>query len=78
MGEPVTLTWVDWQAIAVPLVLAVGAVAVLLIDAFWRSASAQLRHTVVTLLTSVVILFGLVFVWAQRDDFKPAFCRAAV
>ncbi len=73
-----TLTWIDWQAIAVPLVLAIGAVAVLLIDGFWKSASAELRHTVVTLLTSVVILFGLVFVWAQRDDFKPAFCRSAV
>jgi len=74
----VTLTWTDWQAVAVPLVLAIGAVAVLLIDGFWRSASAQLRHTVVTLLTSAVILFGLVFVWAQRDDFKPAFCRPVV
>ncbi|MFI6828793.1 NADH-quinone oxidoreductase subunit N [Kribbella sp. NPDC050241] len=78
MGDLVTLTWTDWQAVAVPLVLAVGAVAVLLIDGFWRSASAQLRHTVVTLLTVAVILFGLVFVWAQRDDFKPAFCRPAV
>ncbi|TDD56352.1 NADH-quinone oxidoreductase subunit N [Kribbella antibiotica] len=73
-----TLTWTDWQAIAVPLVLAIGAVAVLLIDAFWRSATVQLRHTVVTLLTGAVILFGLVFVWAQRDDFKPAFCRPVV
>ena len=69
------LTWVDWQAVAVPLALAVGAVAVLLIDAFWNSAPQQLRHTVVTLLTAAVILFGLVFVWAQRNDFIPAFCR---
>ena len=73
-----TLTWTDWQAIAVPLVLALGAVAVLLIDAFWRSSPAQLRHTVITLLTGAVILFGLVFVWAQRDDFKPAFCRPVI
>ncbi|MFC6158887.1 NADH-quinone oxidoreductase subunit N [Kribbella sp. NPDC058693] len=73
-----TLTWTDWQAIAVPLVLAIGAVAVLLIDSFWKSASAELRHTVVTLLTSAVLLFGLVFVWAQRGGFKPAFCRPAV
>ncbi|HET6740198.1 MAG TPA: NADH-quinone oxidoreductase subunit N [Kribbella sp.] len=73
-----TLTWTDWQAVAVPLVLAVGAIAVLLVDSFWKSAPAGLRHTVVTLLTSVVILFGLVVVWAQRGDFKPAFCRPAV
>ncbi|MEV6891378.1 NADH-quinone oxidoreductase subunit N [Kribbella sp. NPDC051137] len=73
-----TLTWTDWQAVAVPLVLAIGAIAVLLVDSFWKSAPAELRHTVVTLLTSVVILFGLVFVLAQRDDVKPAFCRPAV
>src|SRR6266498_2305280 len=73
-GGSMTLTWTDWQAIAVPLVLAIGAVAVLLIDGFWRSATPQLRHTLVTLLTGAVILFGLVFVWAQRNQDKPAFC----
>src|SRR4051812_25070977 len=72
-----TLSWTDWQAVAVPLGLAIGAVAVLLIDSFWKSAPVQLRHTVVTVLTGAVILFGLVFVWAQHDDFKPAFCRPA-
>lgn len=73
-----TITWTDWQATAVPLLLALGAVAVLLIDGFWSTGTKQLKHTVITLITGGVILFGLVFVTAQRDAFKPAFCRTAV
>ncbi|WBQ06293.1 NADH-quinone oxidoreductase subunit N [Kribbella sp. CA-293567] len=73
-----TITWTDWQATAVPLVLALGAVAVLLIDGFWSSGSKQLKHAASTLISGGVILFGLAFVVAQRDGFKAAFCRSAV
>lgn len=73
-----TITWTDWQATAVPLVLALGAVAVLLIDGFWTTGTKQVKHTVITLITGGVILFGLAFVVVQRDGFKPAFCRFAV
>lgn len=73
-----TITWTDWQATAVPLLLALGAVAVLLIDGFWQTGTKQVKHTVITLITGGVILFGLLFVTAQRDAFKPAFCRTAV
>ncbi|MEV8374361.1 NADH-quinone oxidoreductase subunit N [Kribbella sp. NPDC056861] len=73
-----TITWTDWQATAVPLVLALGAVAVLLIDGFWASGSKQLKHWVITLISGGVILFGLAFVVAQRDGYKAAFCRFAV
>lgn len=73
-----TITWTDWQAMAVPLVLALGAVAVLLIDGFWRTGTKQAKHTVATLITGGVIVFGLVFVVVQRNAFKPAFCRVAV
>jgi NADH-quinone oxidoreductase subunit N len=73
-----TITWTDWQATAVPLVLALGAVAVLLIDGFWTTGTKQVKHTVITLITGGVILFGLAFVVVQRNGFKPAFCRFAV
>ncbi|MDX6281607.1 MAG: NADH-quinone oxidoreductase subunit [Kribbellaceae bacterium] len=73
-----TITWTDWQATAVPLVLALGAVAVLLIDGFWSTGTKQAKHWVITLITAGVIVFGLAFVVAQRDAFKAAFCRAAV
>ena len=78
LGCPMTMTWTDWQAIAVPLVLAIGAVAVLMIDASGGVRPRSCGILSHPLLTSGVILFGLVFVWAQRDDFKPAFCRPAV
>lgn len=73
-----TITWTDWQATAVPLVLALGAVAVLLIDAFWTSATKQVKHTVITLITAAVILFGLAFITVRRDAYLAAFCRPAV
>ncbi|NEA36220.1 NADH-quinone oxidoreductase subunit N [Streptomyces sp. SID13031] len=73
-----TITWTDWQATAVPLLLALGAVAVLLIDGFWSTGTKQAKHTVITLITGGVLLFGLGFVAVQRDAYKPAFCRSAV
>jgi NADH-quinone oxidoreductase subunit N len=74
----VTITWTDWQATVVPLVLALGAVAVLLIDGFWRTRSKQVRHTVITLITAGVILFGLAFIAVRRNAYMPAFCRPAI
>jgi NADH-quinone oxidoreductase subunit N len=74
----VTITWTDWQATAVPLVLALGAVAVLLIDGFWTSGTKQVKHTVITLITGAVILFGLGFITVRRDTFLAAFCQSAV
>ena len=73
-----TITWTDWQATAVPLLLALGAIAVLLIDAFWSTAAKQVRHTVISLMTGGMILFCLAYVVVQRNAFKPAFCRPAV
>ncbi|HEY0473893.1 MAG TPA: NADH-quinone oxidoreductase subunit N [Kribbella sp.] len=73
-----TITWTDWQAMAVPLVLALGAIAVLLIDGLWTAGTKQLRHTVITLITGGVILFGLVFVAVQRNGFRAGFCRNPV
>jgi len=73
-----TMTWTDWQAIAVPLVLALGAITVLLADGFWRTGSKQVKHTVITLLTGAAILFGLAFIAVQRNGLKPAFCQTAV
>jgi NADH-quinone oxidoreductase subunit N len=73
-----TMTWTDWQAIAVPLVLALGAVTVLMADAFWQTGTKQIRHTVITLITGAAILFGLAFIAVQRNSLKPAFCRTAV
>lgn len=73
-----TITWTDWQATAVPLVLALGAVAVLLIDGFWTSATKQVKHTVITLITAAVILFGLAFITVRRDAYLAAFCQPAV
>jgi NADH-quinone oxidoreductase subunit N len=73
-----TMTWTDWQAIAVPLVLALGAITVLLADGFWRTGSKQVKHTVITLVTGAAILFGLAFIAVQRNGLKPAFCQTAV
>ncbi|TDO43078.1 NADH-quinone oxidoreductase subunit N [Kribbella sp. VKM Ac-2527] len=73
-----TITWTDWQAIAVPLVLALGAVAALLVDGFWGAGSRQLKHLCVTLVTAGAILFGFAFLVTQRNSVRPGFCRAAV
>ena len=73
-----TITWTDWQAIAVPLVLALGAVAALLVDGFWGAGNRQLKHLCVTLVTAGAILFGLAFLVTQRNSVRPGFCRAAV
>ncbi|TCM51790.1 NADH-quinone oxidoreductase subunit N [Kribbella sp. VKM Ac-2568] len=73
-----TITWTDWQATAVPLLLALGAIAVLLIDAFWSTGTKQHKHSVISLITGGMILFCLAFVVVQRNGFKPAFCRTVV
>ncbi|TWD79614.1 NADH-quinone oxidoreductase subunit N [Kribbella amoyensis] len=73
-----TMTWMDWQAIAVPLVLALGAVAALLVDAFWADTNRELKHVTVSLVSGAAIVFGLVFLIAQHNSYRPGFCRAAV
>ncbi|MGC4937793.1 NADH-quinone oxidoreductase subunit N [Kribbella sp. DT2] len=73
-----TMTWTDWQAIIVPLVLALGAVAVLMIDSFWGAGSSRWRHLSLSLVSSGAILFGLAFVVTQQNEFRPGFCRPAV
>jgi NADH-quinone oxidoreductase subunit N len=74
----VTITWTDWQAAAVPLVLALGAVGVIVVDGFWRSRNRQLKHTTLSLIAGGVIVFGLAFIAVQRESFRPGFCRTAV
>lgn len=76
-----TITWTDWQAIAVPMVLALGAIGVIVLDAFWSAGGElgrRVKHTTISLVSAAVILFGLAFVSAQRDAFRPGFCRRAV
>lgn len=78
MDKLVTITWTDWQAAAVPLVLALGAIGVIGVDGFWGTGNRQLKHTVVSLVSAAVIVFGLVFTAVQRNAFRPGFCRSAV
>ncbi|MFC0628652.1 NADH-quinone oxidoreductase subunit N [Kribbella deserti] len=72
-----TITWTDWQAATVPLVLVLAAIAVLLVDAFWSTGDKRLKHTVISVIGVGAIVFGLAFVLVKRNDFLPAFCRFA-
>ncbi|ADB35230.1 NADH/Ubiquinone/plastoquinone (complex I) [Kribbella flavida DSM 17836] len=73
-----TITWTDWQAVAVPLVLALGAVAALLVDGFWGAGGKRLRHLSISLVSTGAIGFGLAFVLTQRNAYRAGFCRPAV
>lgn len=72
-----TITWTDWQAATVPLVLVLAAIAVLLVDAFWTNGDKQLKHTVISVIGVGATFFGLAFVLVKRNDFLPAFCRVS-
>jgi NADH-quinone oxidoreductase subunit N len=74
----VTITWTDWQATAVPVVLALGAIGVIIVDAFWTTADRRLKHTVVNVLSGAVIIVGLILTAILRNAFRPGFCRAVV
>jgi NADH-quinone oxidoreductase subunit N len=73
----VTITWTDWQAAAVPLLLVLAAIGVIVVDGFWGKGTRQLKHTVVSLITGGAIVLAMAYVVAQRDAFKPGFCRPA-
>ncbi|WP_328990807.1 NADH-quinone oxidoreductase subunit N [Kribbella sp. NBC_01245] len=73
-----TITWTDWQAATVPLVLVLAAIAVLLVDAFWTTRDKQLKHAVISLMGVGAVFFGLAFTLVKRNDFLPAFCRVSV
>ena len=77
-----TITSTDWQASAVPLLLALAAVVVLIADGLRHqaggSADARVRHLVAGGVSAVAIVAGLVVTAVQRHDLLPGFCRTAV
>src|SRR3954447_5091496 len=67
---------IDWGAVAAPLVLAAGAVVVLLVDAFLgapRTRRQALMPSALTLLTVVVAAVPAAALWGQQ---RSTFCRS--
>lgn len=71
-----TITATDWQASAVPLILAVGAILVLIASA--GDGNARSRHLVAGGGSAVALIAALVVAAGQRDQLLPAFCRPAI
>lgn len=73
-----TITSTDWQAVGVPLVLAITAITVLLIDGFWSTTRQRAKHVLIGTETAVAIVGCLAITARLRDEYRPGFCRFAV
>lgn len=73
-----TITATDWQATAVPLILAVGAIVVLVTDALRPQKPGAAGHLIAGGLSAVALVAAIVVAVVQRNDLLPAFCRSAV
>ena len=65
---------VDWLAIAAPLTLAVGAVLVLLVDAFVGPARSRATALLPATLTVLSVAVAAGFAVVLRDDPRSTFC----
>jgi NADH-quinone oxidoreductase subunit N len=78
----VTITATDWQASAVPLILALGAIVVLIADVLRppdrTAADARARHIVAGGLSSIAVVAALVVAALQRNDVLAGFCPSGV
>ena len=72
------VTSTDWQAVGVPLILAISAISVLLVDAFWTSGRQRARHLLIGFQTAIAIIGSLVVTVALRYEYRPGFCRFEV
>lgn len=72
------ITATDWQATGVPLILALTAIAVIVVDGFWGSGRERAKHTLITLVSCTALVAGLVITALLRNEFLAGFCRPAV
>lgn len=71
-----TITATDWQASAVPLILALGAIVVLAASA--GNGPARTRHLIAGSGSAIALVAALAVTVVQRHDLLPAFCRSGV